>query len=712
MSDSWKEDNLTERGIGWHFPNNGNGLIDGFNNAASEQFTGIRSLVREVIQNSMDAVDDSSRPVKVDFSLHKASPKDVFPLCDEFKQRLSSCADSPSNKKPALLKAAGEAINSPFISFLKISDFNTTGLTNIRSDDPKDSSFCSLMKGAGLCTKNEEAGGSFGIGKTAPFTCSDLRTVFYYTYNSEGERAFQGKCILASHSWDDGQGKYTTIGTGFFGNCDKTRAIIDDECDFVPSFFKMREDIGTDIFVAGLSEAEDWIDQVNISIMENFFVAIDRKKLVCRILDANGRPLLLFNKETLSKRFSEFEEMLTRSHASDDKKDVARFYHAYREGQVFKADDKIVPEPLLETSELHVLPLIMLPPDLIPKKLQKSKRLFVRDLGMKIWNSNKGYPTPVCAVFIGLGGKLNRYLQLSEPPEHNEWDPNRLKKNCVDISEINEGKERVNAIEGWIGKCINTLTPPPEDEADVMGVGAYLPSEDTSTVQIDTHGSKSGSSKRCGFKIKTSSEIAEDEKKKGFESACLKKKNYRNKTIEPQQITPTMGSPAEKSESGAGRGSIPNPSKQNNGEGGDPNTKPSKDILRPSYDGKGALPNEQNINKKKRTHKKAPIEFRDLRTPALNGREGEYKIFFTPLKSIESGKLSISIVGDMNTDSDKIPILSANIFETGEPLEIDKKHRFIYLKPCRKNEKVILRVVLELKDRLSLSVALMEESDE
>ena len=56
--------------IGWQFPHNGGGSAQGFSDGAIDTFAGKRlsSLVREVIQNSLDAVDRTKgEPVQVIF---------------------------------------------------------------------------------------------------------------------------------------------------------------------------------------------------------------------------------------------------------------------------------------------------------------------------------------------------------------------------------------------------------------------------------------------------------------------------------------------------------------------------------------------------------------------------------------------------------------------------------------------------------------------
>ena len=51
----------------WIFPSNNGGEVDGFNNASIDTFNGTKlfSVVRETIQNSMDARLDKDKPVRV-----------------------------------------------------------------------------------------------------------------------------------------------------------------------------------------------------------------------------------------------------------------------------------------------------------------------------------------------------------------------------------------------------------------------------------------------------------------------------------------------------------------------------------------------------------------------------------------------------------------------------------------------------------------------
>ena len=64
---------------------------------------------------------------------------------------------------------------------LRISDYNTTGLLGSR--EPINTDWTNLTKSSGASDKKGTAGGSYGIGKFAPFACSFFSTVFYSTFD-------------------------------------------------------------------------------------------------------------------------------------------------------------------------------------------------------------------------------------------------------------------------------------------------------------------------------------------------------------------------------------------------------------------------------------------------------------------------------------------------------------------------------------------------
>ena len=81
-----------ENTIKWRFPLSGGGLQNGFNDGAIDHFKGHRlsSLVREVIQNSLDAGDGTDRPIKLKFEIQEIN-KSTCPEAVELTEHLEAC---------------------------------------------------------------------------------------------------------------------------------------------------------------------------------------------------------------------------------------------------------------------------------------------------------------------------------------------------------------------------------------------------------------------------------------------------------------------------------------------------------------------------------------------------------------------------------------------------------------------------------------------
>ena len=62
----------------------------------------------------------------------------------------------------------------------------------------KGTNWSRLVKENGSSNKGQSSGGSFGIGKSATFACSDLRTVFYSSLDVKGLRSNFGVAKLVS----------------------------------------------------------------------------------------------------------------------------------------------------------------------------------------------------------------------------------------------------------------------------------------------------------------------------------------------------------------------------------------------------------------------------------------------------------------------------------------------------------------------------------
>jgi len=122
-------------------------------------------MVRESLQNSLDATLENSKVTDVEFKIGNF-------ICEDLAPHFEMISDKLIEKFP------GEQ------SFLAISDRNTSGLTgDFKSNDSKllnASNFQKLIFGIGKNQEQEGAGGSWGIGKTSYFRIGE-GIVLYYT---------------------------------------------------------------------------------------------------------------------------------------------------------------------------------------------------------------------------------------------------------------------------------------------------------------------------------------------------------------------------------------------------------------------------------------------------------------------------------------------------------------------------------------------------
>ena len=189
--------------LSWQFPPNVTDAPIGPRNPGIEQYTGQRlnSLVRETIQNSLDAqAKPGEAPAKVEF---RASELSVSSFNGE--ELATAVKASVAELKPKdeayrkKFRNAAKQLGNATIPALVITDGNTTGVR----DDDADNSWAALTRGSGESAKQaSNASGSYGIGKAAAYTVTDLRTVLYTTtfaVNGHAESRFIGRTILSGH---------------------------------------------------------------------------------------------------------------------------------------------------------------------------------------------------------------------------------------------------------------------------------------------------------------------------------------------------------------------------------------------------------------------------------------------------------------------------------------------------------------------------------
>ena len=408
---------------GWKFPSSGGGMEGGFNDSGIETYAGnpFESLAREIIQNSLDARASGDlvnpSPVRVSFELAEV-PQGDFPGHGEILDAMQKCRKASKGEKKAekFFARAEQILKGAVINCLKVLDYGTTGLCDGKGDDLKTGQWHRLVKATGRSAKDSNtAGGSYGIGKNAPFAVSELRTVFYSTRcKDSGGRVCemaQGKAILVSHDLEEGGDSQPV---GFYGwkekDGEKLARLTGDD---IPQLLRRSGDEeGTTLLIPGLSETADWQNKIIAAVISNYFYAIHNGELevlidgapdAYSVIDATTLPYLLADKQIQE---------------SGERVEEALYYHrAIQEGKLIEAQ---------LTATLGYCALWLLVKEECPKSvaiLRRGMKITDRSTGLIHWGDSFSDFVAVC---ICKSEKGNALLRRMENPAHDAFEPARL----------------------------------------------------------------------------------------------------------------------------------------------------------------------------------------------------------------------------------------------------------------------------------------------
>lgn len=432
----------------WNFPSNNYGQISGIADSGVETFNGtpMKSLAREICQNSIDANLKNGLPTRVDFVPFEIEPNAIpgfINLKEAFERGQEFWARQTSTKAKAFFRSAiAEATQKEKIMCLRISDFNTTGLTG--SKEEYNSPWSNLTKSTGASDKSGTNGGSFGIGKFAPYACSLFRTVFYSTMDNEGVCAYQGVSRLTSFK---NQNNEITQGTGFYGNEKNTP--VPEQISLDPEYTRDISCSGTDIFILGFNGESEWKQKMVASILDGFLYSIYTGQLIVNVAD------IVISKDTLSELmiaykpyFEEYADEYYLALVSDEK--ISRTFVK-----------EIVGDGMTGKITLR----LMIMPDM------HRRVAMVRKTGMKIKNKgNINGLIPFTGLLYIEGDELNGYLRNLENPQHLEWEIERAENKS-------QARSLLNSFTKFIKACLDEMKNDDSEESLDPTVGEFLSAE-------------------------------------------------------------------------------------------------------------------------------------------------------------------------------------------------------------------------------------------
>ena len=429
----------------WHFPALDHADTEGLNDPLLSYFSGDynQSVAREVIQNSVDARSDSNSPVVVKFQ-RLSLPTEEVPGIVELRRRIKIClAQTKSEKNDKAEKHyrnALDAATAPHIDILRASDYNTSGLDG--ADKDKKGKWHRLVRAVGENQMTGAGGGSYGIGKGAPFVASLMRTVYYSTRNSSGEVIFQGKARLLSHQLKGEE--YRGVGSFGVDGHNSVRGEKD-----IPKHF-LRNEQGTDINIIGYNASPTWKDELAKSVLDNFWMAIYSGDLEVVIGEVGTEEdAIHINRTSLHGLLEQYS------------KDEGLIYYL----TVINSTRTFTKQlPLLGNCTFYVRIEEGFPRETIYMRRPKMR--------VNKWQFRKTLHEPHAGLFICDDVEGNQLLRNLEPPEHDEW------KATLDPV---HGREVLNTVREWVKGSLKELAADgSNDSEEVPGLEQFLPYDEDS----------------------------------------------------------------------------------------------------------------------------------------------------------------------------------------------------------------------------------------
>ncbi|CAM3698618.1 hypothetical protein [Parendozoicomonas haliclonae] len=440
---------------GFYFETQGRSGDEGPIDPAQQYFEGSHAdhaVVRETGQNTLDNPrTDAEGPIRMVFELATMNTKDI-PGIEGLRKHLDAVAEQTEHQQghDRMVKAAALS-KEETIPVLRISDYNTTGLTGNESLASKGSPISRLTRGKGG-SSDDERGGSFGIGSAVGPMASDLCTVIYTSIPEDTrDSVMAGYTRLATHSLND----VSYRAEGYF-----TKLDCQDDFKYqrpAPKIepFSERTEPGTDIYILGyrMTEKDPQLERVRDAMIDNFMAAIKEGHLVVEGI-AQGNHWTL-DADTLPK----FAKNLPEANA---------FYQALQD-----------PNPA-ETTITNVgnVRLYINIDDSLEKKLHT---VTMRAPLMKIDTfKHNSLSAKYAAVLVCDSTEGNKYLRQLEPPQHHEWDAARDPLN---------GKKVLRDLKTFVREALKErISTDIGDEVTIDGLSRFLPTE---SMPVDTAGDPS-----------------------------------------------------------------------------------------------------------------------------------------------------------------------------------------------------------------------------
>jgi len=444
--------NNCELNCKWHFAAKQGGSDVGPNEPMEQNFKKRKwaSLVRESIQNSLDAVYDKNKPVVVSFNLGKLR-SNSYPNFFDLRKNIKGCLEYYNGNKNAdslytpMEKFLTDACN---LEYIKVSDYNTVGMNYIK--DRTDNPFYAFVRAAGVSNKSDTtAGGSYGFGKAAYFYLSAVRSLIVSTKTKEGKYFFEGVASLCTHKTDG----IKREAVGYYDNNDGEPTYI---LENIPDRFQ-REEPGTDFYIMGIDyDKKDNIEyEMQEAVLRNFWMAIYDNKLNVKIdrLEITSDNIINIMENTFKEKYDGCVRKITDSYNPRPYLDAV--FNADKDKNHILIKERI---PLLGDVSFYAY----------KNKNGKDTILYMRSPRMLVYGKGNKSSYGFNGVFICDDKNGNEILRRMENPAHTEWT-NQDENNKQEAKQVKE------EIDSFIKRCVEKLFPPnPSSTVSIAGLEDYL----------------------------------------------------------------------------------------------------------------------------------------------------------------------------------------------------------------------------------------------
>ncbi len=267
------------------------------------------ALVREDIQNRLDARQDGSKPVEVRYKF----VSDGLKFGDRWFNKIR-----PNLESIEVTKLLDREVpdDSTAVPCLLIEDFNTSGLRgdpSIHRDPPVDAKvrndFFWFIRNVGRSGKAEGDRGRWGLGKIVYPASSDIRSFFSYSVTADGSPpTLIGRSVLCIHSPD---GERDCAPDGFMSYFDATANMdmpSNDDADikaFKEAFRITREQESGLSLAIPFPKESITASNLIVSLIDHWFWVFLDRSLFVRIYTETGDEIVL-SADTLSDVIEKF----------------------------------------------------------------------------------------------------------------------------------------------------------------------------------------------------------------------------------------------------------------------------------------------------------------------------------------------------------------------------------------------------------------------